>query len=930
MRLILAFLLAISVAEGFHAQAQQPAPDFAAVKEKGQALIDAKDLEGPEQFFRSASEQAHSAKEPIWEAEFNRLVGETFERRHRNLEAYTFYLKALTILEAANGPEDQIARLHTGIGWIDHDDRQDDASAQEHLNKALAGYRELNDKLGEARVLHYLAQVDRRQGRSQDAEHNAVTACSIYQALGRKVFAANCQATLALIYEDRSEYRKALQAAFLALDGHTAPRSAERKRDLDVLGNIFMELEQPEKALDDYRQALEIAEKLDNPTSLAHTLNNVGATLAKLGRLDEALAPLRRALTIERNANDAATTASTLVNIGSAEQGLGRSSAKSTFVEALSIAEQHGFMKEAAVALYSLGNLAMADGKLDEALGYHRRGLEIRRELKQPIDVVWSLNRVALIAEARDDLGLAEKLHQEALDIFEPLLRNISDPLQVSSFRETTAILYPHYSRVLARKGSPGEAFLMAERGRGAGLARMAVFSGKPFVDTLSSPERKEWTAATIRFARATNRLRIQEAQPDATVSLAAGQAQADYIQADRELTDLRDRIFASNPDLRSGENRPPRNSTLSSDDGRHADTLFLEWLVVDEKSSLLFAISSEGLKHFEPACGPSQAGPASRFMADSIGGAGGRGVIKAHPPTPGISELSLARELYDAAFGPAAPWIEGGKWSRLVLASDDALFQFPLAALADASGRRLIERYTVTTAVSFRSLLQDRPRVARAGSMLAVGDPLRKGEDRVIPPSGLHLYPLPYARQEAEAIAQLFPGAHLFVGTGAREAEIKKLLSKSAILHFATHGILDPLDGMRSGLLLSTEPADSNEDGVLQGWEIVAASLEARVAVLSACETGGGDERLGEGLVGLAWAFQAAGCPNVIASLWSVNDASTRELMVAFYHALRRGDALETALRDAMLEERGKPGYESPFYWAAFQLIGPGGPFER
>jgi CHAT domain-containing protein len=213
---------------------------------------------------------------------------------------------------------------------------------------------------------------------------------------------------------------------------------------------------------------------------------------------------------------------------------------------------------------------------------------------------------------------------------------------------------------------------------------------------------------------------------------------------------------------------------------------------------------------------------------------------------------------------------------------------------------------------------------------MLAVGDPLRKGEDRVIPPSGLHLYPLPYARQEAEAIAQLFPGAHLFVGTGAREAEIKKLLSKSAILHFATHGILDPLDGMRSGLLLSTEPEDSDEDGVLQGWEIVAASLEARVAVLSACETGGGDERLGEGLVGLAWAFHAAGCPNVIASLWSVNDASTRELMVAFYRALGRGDALETALRDAMLEERGKPGYESPFYWAAFQLIGPGGPFER
>ena len=112
----------------------------------------------------------------------------------------------------------------------------------------------------------------------------------------------------------------------------------------------------------------------------------------------------------------------------------------------------------------------------------------------------------------------------------------------------------------------------------------------------------------------------------------------------------------------------------------------------------------------------------------------------------------------------------------------------------------------------------------------------------------------------------------------------------------------------------------------MLRAWEIATVPLAARVAVLSACQTGQGDESLGEGLVGLAWAFQGAGCPNVVASLWNVDDASTQELMVAFYRGLRKGEPLETALRQAALETRRKPGYASPYYWAPFELIGTGG----
>src|SRR5205085_7778557 len=95
----------------------------------------------------------------------------------------------------------------------------------------------------------------------------------------------------------------------------------------------------------------------------------------------------------------------------------------------------------------------------------------------------------------------------------------------------------------------------------------------------------------------------------------------------------------------------------------------------------------------------------------------------------------------------------------------------------------------------------------------------------------------------------------------------------------------------------------------------------------LSACETGRGQLRGGEGLMGLAWAFRAAGCPSVIASQWQVDDAATASLMDRFYKALRTGKPKDEALRAAMLSVRGEPGHGHPYYWAAFQVFGDTAP---
>jgi CHAT domain-containing protein len=119
-------------------------------------------------------------------------------------------------------------------------------------------------------------------------------------------------------------------------------------------------------------------------------------------------------------------------------------------------------------------------------------------------------------------------------------------------------------------------------------------------------------------------------------------------------------------------------------------------------------------------------------------------------------------------------------------------------------------------------------------------------------------------------------------------------------------------------------EPGDTDNDGALQAWEIYSQlKLKADLVVLSACETGRGQEVEGEGLVGLSRALQYAGARSIVASQWKVADRSTAELMVAFHRALRQGLAKDEALRRAMAHVRGNPATSHPYYWAPFVLVG-------
>ncbi|NES74015.1 MAG: CHAT domain-containing protein, partial [Okeania sp. SIO2D1] len=196
---------------------------------------------------------------------------------------------------------------------------------------------------------------------------------------------------------------------------------------------------------------------------------------------------------------------------------------------------------------------------------------------------------------------------------------------------------------------------------------------------------------------------------------------------------------------------------------------------------------------------------------------------------------------------------------------------------------------------------------------------------------SQISLNRLKFTRQEAEAIRELLQttqsnsGLQLLDFEADLNAAQSPQLSQYQIVHFATHGIFNTTYPELSGLVLSlVSEQGSVKNGFLRLHEIFNLSLPAELVVLSACKTGKGREVNGEGLVGLTRGFMYAGSPRVIASLWSVNDLSTAELMASFYkHYLQENLSPAAALRTAQLDLWQSQRWRAPYYWAAFTLQG-------
>jgi len=210
---------------------------------------------------------------------------------------------------------------------------------------------------------------------------------------------------------------------------------------------------------------------------------------------------------------------------------------------------------------------------------------------------------------------------------------------------------------------------------------------------------------------------------------------------------------------------------------------------------------------------------------------------------------------------------------------------------------------------------------------------------------SSVYFAPLSGTAQEARSIKSLFADARVLTGTQATKSSLKQVAAPR-IMHIATHGffltdapassssasgestraisasakIENPL--LRSGLALAGANLrqSSDDDGILTALEASGLNLwGTKLVTLSACDTGVGEVKNGEGVYGLRRAFVLAGTETLVMSLWPVSDYVTRELMTAYYQGLKQGQGRGEALRQVQLSLLKRQGREHPFYWASF-----------
>ncbi|NLF42266.1 MAG: CHAT domain-containing protein, partial [Bacteroidales bacterium] len=252
----------------------------------------------------------------------------------------------------------------------------------------------------------------------------------------------------------------------------------------------------------------------------------------------------------------------------------------------------------------------------------------------------------------------------------------------------------------------------------------------------------------------------------------------------------------------------------------------------------------------------------------------------------------------------------------RLHIIPDKKLSLFPFEMLSlPGSGNKLIERfevsYSYSNALWYMNKVSGEERLVDGVLVIAPVFESRKEQqnDAFIAYRGHEdLVPLLESGAEADNIKVLGlkyqKGVDVLKGMDANEYKVRASLGKHGIVHFATHGLVNKESDERSGLFLSDIQAGEGQnkpyDGFMSQGELYHLKLNANLVVLSACNTGVGSVWEGEGVLSLPRGFIYAGVPNVIASLWRVNDKKTREFMSMFYEYVFQGESYSKALQKA------------------------------
>jgi CHAT domain-containing protein/lipopolysaccharide biosynthesis regulator YciM len=302
----------------------------------------------------------------------------------------------------------------------------------------------------------------------------------------------------------------------------------------------------------------------------------------------------------------------------------------------------------------------------------------------------------------------------------------------------------------------------------------------------------------------------------------------------------------------------------------------------------------------------------------------------------------TAAHKLYQLLIEPVEQYFveQNMAIERLILVPDGILGHVPFDVLLTEETNNeiayrdypyLLRKYIISNNFSLRLAIEAKQKKKHSKNML-IGFAPEFAEDKYVLSYAATdeaerergtIQNLPGATLEVESITAMLKGEHC-LSSCATESSFRAKANQFRVLHLATHALVDDVNPDYSKLVFS-DNTDSTDDGFLHVFELYNMQLNADLVTLSACNTGFGTIRKGEGVMSLARGFAYAGCPNLVMSLWPASDQSTAKLMQLFYKGIKEGKAIDEALRAAKLSylESASDLGAHPFYWSGFVFIG-------
>lgn len=512
-----------------------------------------------------------------------------------------------------------------------------------------------------------------------------------------------------------------------------------------------------------------------------------------------------------------------------------------------------------------------------------------------------------------DMLDSAVIAGRQAVAAVERLRGSFSSPILGAQLTSGTREPYVALVDVLLRLRRPHEAFEVADASRTASLLRHLPGTRDRGPVRVTVDQLAEGEALLRTVGRLTSQLAELEETPSGERD---PHAKALIETVARELEDGR---AAYETLLARTAQRDALGATflgtMPSDaaDVRRAllrDEALVEYFVAPDRI-LAFVVTRAGVRSVSVDVAEADLARRVRVLRD---------LLSRPAPEAGSRADQVLEGLYGELIAPLehAGLLDGVR--RLLVVPGGSLAYLPFAALKPGGpSGYLVERYAVSSLPSAAALVALRrgpgPTAPNARLSTAVFAPFPRS--------------LPASLREARTVHGRLQRAELLEGRRATEPRLRAALASDAVVHVATHGIMNPRNPMFSRLDLAEGGGGPADDGRLEVHELLGLSIGARLVFLSGCETGLGSAwstsfARGDDYATLAQAFLYAGAESVVATLWRINDEGAARFAERFYRVFPGLDPTE-ALADAQRSLLRHSVYRDPHYWAAYTVAGVG-----